>query len=245
MLVISQSYNCATNWRKDLHTALYPCHSTSVIAFAEVISSLPQRHLECRKRLWQPNSWENWEGFSHTSFLDGASFSSGLLEEGDAGAHSGLPHPHQDCVTFQLLQGSDSKVCSQRSYVLHLSLPEKVWLEDLERGDLIPTQPWGFPRVVSNQHGERKCVTLPSLLRLDVSHEATRGSLDFCLQSPCLISAAMSPCRSWLIQQGCGSKEHRQRLGKFRAIFRAWGSWTVGSHSLEKVLDREWAVQEA
>lgn len=35
---------------------------------------------------------------------------------------------------------SDSKVCSQRSYVLHLSLPENLQLDDLEKEDLIPTQ---------------------------------------------------------------------------------------------------------
>lgn len=75
----------------------------------------------------QPNSWESWERFpsARTVFWMKPSFPEAcwkkeMLEPILVG---------HILVRAVLLPSccSDSKVCTRRSYVLHLSLPEKIW----------------------------------------------------------------------------------------------------------------------
>lgn len=107
MLVISQSYICATNWRKELEkrynfisVSSYTYHGICrghFVPFTEAYGVQQEAVTTKQSRNLGKGFW------CQTSLWDGTSFSRGLLEGGDAGAHSGLAHPHQGCITSQLL----------------------------------------------------------------------------------------------------------------------------------------------
>lgn len=222
MSVISQWYKCVTTWRRGLH----PCgFMVFMVAFASVATVNPF----CRGMSCAVTACGN-----QTAEEDGKGF---LVPD--------LPFGWS--LFFQQLAVKKEEVLEPtQSYILQpFFIAREGAAGGFGKSRFDPHATLGLPREVSNQHGQGKCVTLTSLFWLDVSRGvSTRGSLDFSLQRLGLISAAMSSRKSWLIQQGCSSKEHMQRLGKFGVIFGAPRSCTMRSHSLEEVLDRDHAVQE-
>lgn len=103
VLVISQLHNCVTNWRKDLRPFLYPCHTSHDICRSNFIPSTEAYGVQQEVALNQTVEKAGKGFLVPDQSLDETFFSGGLLEGGDAGAHSGLAYPCQGCITSQLL----------------------------------------------------------------------------------------------------------------------------------------------
>lgn len=124
-------------------------------------------------------------------------------------------------------------------------------MKDLERGDLIPTQPRYLPRDVSNQHGARKCVIF-TLFRCFLWSKWVQEDLWISLckawvwfQLPCHPERADSSHRAAAPRNTCRGWESSELFSELGGVV-PWGpTWwkrCLTETKLSKRLSKNWIL---